>query len=304
MSVNFHTVGNNYQFDTPSTGDAQNVQNKPVSEEYLSIIREFGLEDTAALRDAFADNPPGPVDMGNLQSLSTKLDGMSGSMADVFTVMLLLSQMAQKNRETSRELRDVQQQGQLTSMQTAADEIRKAADFALAAGIVSGVMQMASGGLTMAGGIKGLSDLKGLNANVDAPTTTTPPTGNRPRANAMSGNANSTGTGKTTSSDSATGSLGTDIKLEQIRAQGRAFEGAGQLAGGVGGIISSGLTRASEEHKAEEKEADIDAKEHEMLAEKESDFMQFNRDMIGKVAQIMKDLIQLNTESEKAAATI
>jgi hypothetical protein len=296
--VNFHTTGNSYQtYDTAGAG--QTTGTTKLSEEYLSIVREFGLEDTDFLRDAFAEHKPGPVDMSNLLSMSTKLDGMSGSISDVFTVMLLIAQMSHENREASRAMRDTQQQSQLDAMQTAADEIRKAADLALAAGIVSGVMQMASGALNMVGGIKGLKDLKGLNATPDAPkTTNTNPstTGNRPRADAMSG--------RTNSSESQTGSVPADIKLEQIKASGRIFEGAGSLATGVGGVVSAGLTRASEEHKAEEQEANIDAKKHEMLAEKETDFMQFNRDMIGKVAQIMKDLIQLNLESEKAAATI
>lgn len=303
--VNFHTTGNSYQnYDTSGAG--QTTGTTKLSEDYLSIVREFNLEDTSQLRDAFSEHKPGPVDMTNLVSLSTKLDSMSGSISDVFTVMLLIAQMSQENREASRAMRDTQQQSQLDAMQTAADEIRKAADLALAAGVVSGVMQMAGGALTMAGGIKGLKDLKGLSATADTPDTpkTTNPTssattGNRPRANAMS-----SGGDKTNSSDSATGSLGADLKLEQIRASGRIFEGAGSLATGVGGVVSAGLTRASEEHKAEEQEANIDAKEAEMLAEKESDFMQFNRDMIGKVAQIMKDLIQLNLESEKAASTI
>ncbi len=286
MSVNFHTVGNTYQ--PYGAGGADNVKNAPVSEEYLTIIKEFGLEDTAALRNAFAGNAPRGADMGSLLSMSNKLDGMSGSMADVFTVMLLIARMSQENKKTSQELRDVQQQGQLADMQLAADKIREAADFALAAGIVSGVMQIGSGAISIAGGLKGLSDLKGISSgakpDVDVDTTSTTPS--------------------TTPSSKPSATTSPDLGLEKIRAQGRVFDGSGQVVGGLGSAISAGLTRASEEARAEEKEYDIQAKQHEMLAEKEADFMNFNKDMIQKVAQIMKDLIQLNTESEKAAATI
>lgn len=263
MSVNFHTVGNNYNLGVNGGNNTQGTQNTQLSEDYLHIIREFGLEDNVEIQQSFLENPPQDLDLGNLLSLSNKLDGMSGSMADVFTVMLLMAKMSQENRETSRELRDAEQQSQLTEMQVAADKIREAADFALAAGIVSGVMKMASGAISIGGGVKGMKDLKGVS-----------------------------------------GASNPDVKLEQIRAQGRIFDGSGQMVSGTGDAVAAGLNRAGEEAKAEEKEADIAAKEHEMLAEKESDFMSFNRDMIQKVAQIMKDLIQLNTEAERAAATI
>lgn len=263
MSVNFHTTGNSYNYNVDNTGGSQGAQQTKLPETYLQIIREFGLEDDLNLQKSFLDNPPHELDLGNLTSLSNKLDGMSGSMADIFTVMLLIAKMSQENRESSRELRDAEQKSQISEMQVAADKIREAADFALAAGIVSGVMKMASGAISIGGGVKGLKDLKGI------------------------------GTG-----------AGADVKLEQIRAQGRIFDGSGQIVTGTGDVVSSGLNRAGEEAKAEEKEADIEAKEHEMLAEKESDFMSFNRDMIQKIAQIMKDIIQLNTEAERAAATI
>jgi hypothetical protein len=316
MSVNFHTVGNTYQ--PHGTGDMGNVQNAPVSEEYLTIIKEFGLEDTAALRNSFADNAPGGADMSNLLSMSNKLDGMSGAMADVFTVMLLIAKMSQANKKTSQELRDAQQQNQLADMQNAANKIREAANFALAAGIVTGVMQMASGGVAIAGGAKGLADLRGI----DTPSTTSTPwqsasvSPNTPRnpnitIGSRGGNAppssNTSAPTNTSSSAPQSGAshtLGADLGLERIRAEGRIFDGSAQVLNGLGSAIAAGLTRASEEARAEEKEFDAQAKMHEMLAEKESDFMSFNKDMIQKVAQIMKELIQLNTESEKAAATV
>lgn len=317
MSVNFHTVGNTYQ--PYGAGDTGNVKNAPVSEEYLTIIKEFGLEDTTALRNSFAENAPRGADMGSLLSLSNKLDGMSGSMADVFTVMLLIARMSQENKKTSQELRDAEQQNQLADMQNAADKIREAANFALAAGIVSGVMQIASGGVAIAGGAKGLSDLKGIDTPSTASSTNqwtdaTTPTGPRnsnitigTRGGGGQTNATAptnTSSSSSTSSSGAAHTVGADLGLERIRAEGRIFDGSGQVLGGLGSAIAAGLTRASEEARAEEKEYDAQAKMHEMLAEKESDFMSFNKDMIQKVAQIMKDLIQLNTESEKAAATI
>jgi hypothetical protein len=315
MTVNFHTVGNNYQFDATSTGDAGNVQNKPVSAEYLSIIREFGLEDTATLRNAFSDNPPGAVDMGNLLSMSNKLDGMSGSTADVFTVMLLIAQMSQSSKKTSQELRDAQQENQLVDMQNAADKIREAANFALAAGIVTGVMQMASGGVSIVGGAKGLHDLKGIetpSTPTAPPRPTTPAPMNKPgQSGSTSSSSSSSSSGSTPPANTppakdggAAHTVGADLGLERIRAEGRIFDGSAQVLNGLGSAISAGLTRASEEARAEEKEFDAQAKQHEMLAEKETDFMNFHKEMIGKVAQIMKDLIQLNTESEKAAATV
>lgn len=298
MPVTFHTAGNNYNYGVSNNEGAQGASQTQLSPEYLNIIREFGLEDDAALRQSFLENPPENINYGNLLTLSNKLDGMSGSMADVFTVMLLIAQMSQENRETSRNLRDAEQQSQLTEMQVAADKIREAADFALAAGIVSGVMKMAAGAISIGGGLKGLKDLKGIDATPTTPTnnSATQPT-TTPNATGTSNTANAQGTPAPTQTSA-------DVKLEQIRAQGRIFDGSGQIVTGTGDIVSAGLTRASDEARAEEKEADARAKEHEMLAEKESDFMSFNRDMIQKVAQIMKDLIQLNSQSERAAATI
>jgi hypothetical protein len=291
MGVNFSTVGANAATNLESSNAAQQTggpQQTQASGELLAIVQEFGLQDDVSLRQSFLENPPENLALNDLSSLTTKLDSMSGSMADVFSVMLLMAKMAQQNRDAAQQMRDAQQQGQLTEMQLAADKIREAADFALAAGIVSGVMKMASGAISIGGGIKGLKDLKGLGKS--------PNSGYQFAEESPGvGSKNVQGLGKTPN---------VDLKLEQIRAQGRIFDGSGQVVSGLGDGIAAGLNRAGEEARAEEKEADARAQEHDHLAQKESDFLSFNRDLIGKVSQIMRDLIQLNADAERSAATI
>lgn len=289
-----------YNQDTP-VGE---TKAKPLSPAMLEVVRQFGLEDDAALRDALLESPIGQLDGSTLLTLSDKLDGMSQSMADVYSVMLLISKMSQQQREASRGIRDAEQQSQLTSMQEGADKIREAADFALAAGIVSGVVKMGSGAISIGGGLKGLKDLKSIDAAGTPDLPTAPSTKG---ADGSSGSwVKGTIPGKQDADVPAAGPAMTsaDLKLEQIRAQGRVFDGSSQVVGGAGEVIASGLTRASEEARAEEKELDAQAKSHEMSAEKESDFMSVNRDMIQKVAEMIREIARLKHDSEKSAATI
>lgn len=65
--------------------------------------------------------------------------------ADLYTIMALLQKVAQDTRDSNRALRSTESNAQISKLMKAADEQKKAADFKLAAGIVQGVTQLASG---------------------------------------------------------------------------------------------------------------------------------------------------------------
>jgi hypothetical protein len=103
----------------------------------------------------------GNFDSATLDNMSFKLDGLSKSSGDIFALMALIVQMSKEQREGARQVAAAQQLVQQMELQNAADEMRKAADLALAAAIVSGIFKAVSAGVSIGGGIKGLKDLGG-----------------------------------------------------------------------------------------------------------------------------------------------
>jgi hypothetical protein len=233
-----------------------NVANDPG----LTVAYESLNFDSSDLNSLFDDT--GNVNSQLLGDAVFKLDGLGKSSADIFTLMALMIQMGKEQREGARQVRDANNMLKQAELQEAADKMREAADMALAAGIVSGVFKMASGAVSIGGGVHGLKQL------------------------------------------TKAGPGATNAQLDTVRNQGRIFDGSGQMVGSVGEMIAAGLTHASTNLSADQKEAEAASQMAETNAQREQEFMQNLQDMISKITSLLQDIQQQNNESLKRAASV
>ncbi len=92
-------------------------------------------------------------------SLESKAPSLA---ADVHALLEMLLTLSLQQRHADRENRDATLNAQLKAIQSQADEIRKAAAWALAAGIAMGAAQIGGGFINIKGGMKGIDQsLKG-----------------------------------------------------------------------------------------------------------------------------------------------
>ncbi len=152
--------GNNFNIidNSNNVGGNNSVQNTNPNTD-LTVEHQAANFNASDLNELFDDT--GNVDSQLLGDALFKLNELSDASADIFTLMALMIQLGKEQREGARHVRDAQRTVQQEELQAAADQIRKAADLALAAGIVSGVFKM-TGGLVQIGGAA--KTLKGLNA--------------------------------------------------------------------------------------------------------------------------------------------
>ncbi|HVJ69153.1 MAG TPA: hypothetical protein VM510_14295 [Caulifigura sp.] len=92
--------------------------------------------------------------------------------------------------------------------------------------------------------------------------------------------------------------------VQKVTAQGRMIDGGVQIGGGVGDTIAAGLTHASTNLSADQKEAEARAQQHDANADREKQFMQNLNEMISKITGLIQDIQQSNNESAKRAASV
>ncbi|PTX91916.1 hypothetical protein DB346_23450 [Verrucomicrobia bacterium LW23] len=84
---------------------------------------------------------------------------------DSFAIMSLFYKIAQSQRETARESRDIARQAQYAAIDTQVEKMKEAANWALAAGIASGAAQIGSGLLSMRAADAGRRELATSNTS-------------------------------------------------------------------------------------------------------------------------------------------
>lgn len=94
------------------------------------------------------------------------------------------------------------------------------------------------------------------------------------------------------------------LGVQKVTAQGRMIDGGVQIAGGIGDTIAAGLTHASTNLSADQKEAEARAQQHDANADREKQFMQNLNEMISKITGLIQDIQQSNNESAKRAASV
>lgn len=220
------------------------------------------------------DKIPSPAGSGTSSSLSGALEklGEASFTTDLYSIMALLQKSAQDMRDTARIERNSELQAQISALDSAAEQMKIAADWKLAAGIVQGVASIGAGlaqagsGLTQMGTSagSGIIGLKGIGSDGKISD----------RADQGSKLVSGLGTG-----------------FSQIQGAG------GTLISGAGSIVSSALTYQADLAEAQKTRLETDAKEHETAAQHASDWMQEMMEVIRDIKDNTKTANQMNHES-------
>jgi len=226
--------------------------------------------------------------MAHLGSLSE--DGVS---ADIFSFMALFQKIAQEMRNTARMERNTELQAQVTALQNAAEQMKTAAAFRFAAGMVQGAFQIAGGPMQIGmGAASASSTIKG--ARLEA-------TGNSQVAQSSPG-----ATGPMTSTQSKLNMAGNDNiaagkELSAVGAKQQAYaQASGSIAGGVGGMIASGLNYGADMADARRSELETQAKVHETAVQHANDMMQQMMDVIRDVRDKLSSIQQAQIETNRS----
>ena len=270
--------------------------------------------------------PPsqGPVDYGlAISAVATMSENVGVDFGRIAALMMMV------DSELSRAARDsqVEQIEEVAAqMHESADDLRASAKMALVGGCVAGSMQIASAGITIAGGVKGMSLTSGsVAADAEGPsvspeetsttpdeetsTSTTPPqaelgsSGEEPAPE--QGSAQETRqknveelTEQETKAKQKAGTEDLDMTLSQqlsARAQNISLvtQGLSQVTSSTGEIIKSALDYESKLKEAKSKDDDA-------MAEKERAYMERTKafaDSMQKGAQDMVQVYQQMTDS-------
>lgn len=162
---------------------------------------------------------------------------------DLYSIMAVFQQCAQKIREGARELRDSEVSAQVSASRGAAQEIRNAAEDRFNASVTQGAMQIAGGAVSVGMGVAGGAySLKGINAGVDTTAGA--------RLNAI---------GSTLASSA---------------------QGAGSMLSGSGTVGAAFAEQQAAEHDAAKADIEADVTVHAQNVQQANDLMQQTLDMI------------------------
>ena len=173
-------------------------------------------------------------------------------LADIFVVLELLHQMSVQSRRTAREVRAIEYDAAKAEVLKQAGEMRKAAINTLVAGVVTGSMKIAAGGISMAGATGGKAKTApGADANTQAQAQSAATQASIAKANAVS-----------------------------------------QMVSASGEIGGAGFNYQASQHQARQKEHEAFQKSHDNAAQSESEWMQLQQDMVKTVQSKMDEIIR------------
>jgi len=245
----------------------------------LSLI---GAEPIGQIRAATASlsalpAPGGDSGAADLSATTKRVANLGNSaQADIYAFMGLFYQLSLESRKTAAEIRSAEREAKFQELQAAADKVREAAAFQLAAGIVTGVATIGAGVINMAGGLQSLKASTGELAGGMK---------SQPRNSAEEfelKDRDPDPSAKNPGGEPAADPLA-NFNAQQARAQaiGMKFGGVASGIQGAGQIASAGLNYAASMRQAEQKE-------HETQAEKD----QAQVDMANELYQNMQQTIQ------------
>lgn len=268
---------------------------------------------------------PGGNDVSSTKEALGKFDSQTLGF-DIYSVMALFQKLAQTQRDTSRELRQANLQAQVSSLQGAAQDMRKAAEERMVGAIVAGSMQLAGGLVSIGSGV--MSGMQALKAgkSLDESNKLTPE-GLDPKSKGKMGDSeiemvdlSKKGTTGTTDSlggttlDSEVGKLDKmqsqatqlkqDFEVQMHKAQVTQMVGKGvsESMGGIGGIVHATQDRKGAELDAAAKDKETQAKVFESNVQQSNDLMQQTLDMIRDVRDKLGSIEQSSTETNRGIA--
>ena len=229
---------------------------------------------------------------------------------DIYAVMALFQKIAQEQRNTGRELRQAELQSQIGLLNSAAQEIREAAQDRFVGAVLQGAMQIAGGAMQIAGGVASLGTLAsagGAKTPAESPssaswtkgqTPATPPPAGGPVIGANRGPAPPVETPVTPAGQ---GVRGMDLPTK-AQAYAQLGSGGSGITGGIGGMVSAGMEMSAAGHDARKAELESAAKVHEQGVQQANDLMQQMMDVIRDVRDKLGAMEQSRVETTRGIA--
>ncbi|MCA8996309.1 MAG: type III secretion system translocon subunit SctB [Planctomycetaceae bacterium] len=273
-------------------GPTQNVVN-------LDILKAAAIDGQSGVE--MLDPPRHEVSSSLLATLGGRLSGVQDEIAGMSTLMTLILKMSINQREGAREARNASREIEYAELQSAADKIREAANFALASAIVSGTMQIAGGAVSIAGSAKALNNGKNPSQEIDSHNASIKSIQEK-LANPQPGD--DVDSLESDLDHHQTAIQAQSAKLEYVNTKSRSVEGSAQIVSSAGGILGGILNRFEAERQAEQKEHDAASQKFETFAQNEEDFRRSADEMISSVRQLLQDIYQSNAQGERAAVQV
>ncbi len=277
------------------------------------------LSKVSATRTDGADglSPPNTLSGASQKAAGNQLAAINSESlgVDMFAIMALFQKSAQEMRNTNREIRASELNAQVGSLMNAADEMKKAADFRLAAGIVSGVTQMVSGAMQFGSSVmEARSAAQAASAESNANQLSTQANRTNLQADSMARGidpSNAAGMAKVDrlrnhALDSAEMSQVFADEAKAINADAKAtgsrFDLASSTMQGASGIIGAALEHEASMHDVSAKRFEAESKLHESASQEANEMMQQMMDVIRDVREKIKDIQQSNVETTRGIA--
>ncbi|WP_295540815.1 type III secretion system translocon subunit SctB [uncultured Thiohalocapsa sp.] len=263
---------------------------------------------TAVAGDAGVPAPPAPKprDLDGLPSprppsgadttqTNARINALTANLhTDVTAMLSLMHEVSRETRKSAAEVRAAERETRFNLLQSGVDDLREAAKWALAAGVVAAAGKVVQGFASMgAGAIKtGAGGLAALGGGLSA-------------AGGIKGQGMM-----------STNPTGAELVAQQWSGYGKVAEGAGNAASGAadgvsgsGGVVSgiADAVAAGFNYKSKQKEADQKAKEAEAERlqagiERSSEFIQSMRDTLQDIQQRLAAMQQ--SEHDTAVAVV
>jgi hypothetical protein len=293
------TVISQYAIQYGTPGDAQAADSAA-----KAIVQSLGLELSTAefdslkarLMSSAAPDPTGDLPKpGDIRGATgASLAGMDDQVqveADIYSFMALFQKLAQTMRDSARQERTANLQGQVTALLNAADKMKAAGEERYKAGvaqawgqIAGGIMQMGASAVSLGMSVKGANQTR--DGGVDVA-----------QGKAMGG---------TKGLDLIKHGKGLEASGAKWGGSATAMQGMGGgasgIAGGAAGLVAAGHTKEADKLDAERAKLDALAKQSETNASHASDAMQQNLEIIRDCRDKMQSMQQAAVETTRGMA--
>lgn len=281
ISVN----SNNFNYNNYNTATAGTTQTRGVGGG--TEVQRTGLAENAQ-----AGSLSGPSAAGELpyqaagvngtdwDALTNDLATSANLMVSLGAIMTLLIEVMSQMRQDQREVALADAQNALQSGLNAADAQKKAAAFALASGLASGAVSMASGGYSAYKSAGQINDLKGAQAEVNK----------------------AAGMKEGPDRDAAMNEANAKFKMTdlQVNAQTAKIQGYTQLGRGASDMLGSFMNFFAESARAEAKTYETEAQYEQSLQQADQAFFQQLGDSIRALMQSWQSADRSTHEASQA----
>lgn len=170
------TISGSFNVSSNSSIDAMNQKvldevnaqlatqgNAAISDSSLIVMEAVtGDDGNVTVNYRYNLTQPSELERGSNQRALDMMNQLAepNSLTDIFQIMSLFHEISRSQRDSAREIRQASAQVQVQSLKDQAADMLKAAGAALAAGIVSGVMSITAGLISIGGAMKASGTLK------------------------------------------------------------------------------------------------------------------------------------------------